>query len=292
MPPQIVSLPWTWDSAREGIGAIFAACEAQPRCRSRSPHLARTLTQQVRRLEANPLTPTVRPPGGGSPVRAVLDGGTLVNLLVADGVALPAVKVPAALDALAHGNPQRLAQVDAAGATPAIGEFAHGLTHSMACAEWVPGYTKSDLLAAGRRPFPGWPDSVLAQAPQLPFEHELYRVWNVPDRTPVQRVATVSKVPTLIVSGTFDAKTGARWGPYTGRTLARSTAVRIPGVGHFVVPQSPCAQRVLASFLARPTAPRSLPACPRSSGRPPRMVIDDVWTTSTGRGCRPRGGRP
>ncbi|MDQ0828527.1 hypothetical protein QF032_000371 [Streptomyces achromogenes] len=122
VPPQIVSLPWTWDSAREGIGAIFAACEAQPRCRSRSPHLARTLTQQVRRLEANPLT--VRPPGGGSPVRVVLDGGTLVNLLVADGVARPAVDVPAALDALAHGNPQRLAQVDAAGATPAIGEFA------------------------------------------------------------------------------------------------------------------------------------------------------------------------
>ncbi|MFF6806170.1 alpha/beta fold hydrolase [Streptomyces sp. NPDC012616] len=172
VPPQIVSLPWTWDSAREGIGAIFAAYEARPRCRSRWPHLARTLTQQVRRLEANPLTLTVRPPGGGSPVRVVLDGGTLVNLLVADGGALPAVDVPAALDELAHGNPQRLAQAHAVGATPAIGEFAHGLTHSVACAEWVPGYTKSDLLAAGRRAFPGWPDSVLAQAPQLPFEHE------------------------------------------------------------------------------------------------------------------------
>ncbi|MFF6806171.1 alpha/beta hydrolase [Streptomyces sp. NPDC012616] len=68
-------------------------------------------------------------------------------------------------------------------------------------------------------------------------------------------MATVSKAPTLIVSGTFDAKTGARWGPYTGRTLARSTAARIPGIGHFVVPQSPCAQSVLAPFLARPTAP-------------------------------------
>nr|WP_257019610.1 alpha/beta hydrolase [Streptomyces sp. TLI_235] len=74
-------------------------------------------------------------------------------------------------------------------------------------------------------------------------------------RTAVQRVATASNVPTLIVSGTFDAKTGASWGPYTGRTLPRSTAVRIPGIGHFVVPQSPCAQSVLASFLARPTAP-------------------------------------
>ncbi|MER5203763.1 alpha/beta fold hydrolase [Streptomyces sp. NPDC002825] len=255
VPPQIVSLPWAWDSAREGINAIFAACEAQPACERRYPDLPRTLTQQVRRLEANPLTLTVPPPGGGAPVKVVLDGGALVNLLVADGGGMPAVDVPAALDELAHGNPERFARAQAAGATPAVGEFAHGLTQSVACAEWAPGYSKEDLLEAGRRAFPGWPDTVLAHAPQLPFEHDLCRVWDVPDRTAIQRVTTYSDVPTLIVSGTFDAKTGASWGPYAGRTLPRSTAVRIPGIGHFVVPQSPCAQRVLASFLTRPTAP-------------------------------------
>ncbi|MFF3448571.1 alpha/beta fold hydrolase [Streptomyces sp. NPDC002667] len=253
VPPQIVSLPWTWDSAQEGINTIFAACAAQPQCRNRYPDLSRTLTRQVRRLEARPLTVMARPPSGGAPVKVVLDGGALVNLLVANAV--PAVDVPAALDELAHGNPERFARARAAGATPVIGEFAHGLTQSVACAEWVPGYSQADLLAAGRRAFPGWPDSVLAQAPQLPFEHDVCRVWNVPDRTPVQRVTTVSNVPALVVSGTFDAKTGARWGAYTARTLFRSTTVLIPGIGHWVVPQSPCAQSVLASFLARPNAP-------------------------------------
>lgn len=254
-PPQIVSLPWTWDSAREGIGAIFAACEAQPRCKSRYPGLRRTLTEQVRRLEAHPLTLTVPPPGGADPVKVVLDGGALVNLLVGDGAVMRAVDVPAALDELARGNPARFARARAAGATPAVGEFAHGLTNSVACAEWTPGFTESDVLDAGRRAFPGWPDTVLAQAPQLPFQYDVCRVWNVPDRTAIQRVATYSKVPTLVVSGTFDAKTGARWGAYAARTLPRSTVVRIPGIGHFVVPQSPCAQRVLDSFLTRPTAP-------------------------------------
>ncbi|MBP0452263.1 alpha/beta fold hydrolase [Kitasatospora sp. RG8] len=253
VPPQIVSLPWTWDSAREGIGAIFAACAAQPRCKDRYPDLPRTLTEQVRRLEAHPLTVSAQPPGGGAPVKVVLDGGALVNLLVANAV--KAVDVPAALDELAHGNPERFARARAAGATPVIGEVAHGLTQSVACSEWVPGYSEADLLQAGRRAFPGWPDTVLAQAPQLPFEHDVCRAWNVPDRTAVQRVATRSNVPALVVSGTFDAKTGAGWGPYTARTLSRSTTVLIPGIGHFVVPQSPCAQSVLASFLARPTAP-------------------------------------
>ncbi|GAA2780476.1 alpha/beta hydrolase [Kitasatospora paracochleata] len=253
VPPQIVSLPWTWDSAREGIGAIFAACAAQPVCASRYPGLPDLLTEQVRRLEAHPLRLTAQPPAGGEPVDVVLDGGTLVNLLVANAV--KAVDVPAALDELAHGNPERFARVRAAEATPVIGEFAHGLTQSVACSEWVPGYSEADLLDAGRRAFPGWPDTVLAQAPQLPFEHRVCRAWDVPDRTAVQRVATYSAVPTLVLSGTFDAKSGARWGAYTARTLPRSTTVLIPGIGHWVVPQSPCAADVLASFLARPTAP-------------------------------------
>ncbi|MGW1536442.1 alpha/beta fold hydrolase [Streptomyces aureus] len=253
VPPQIVSLPWTWDSAHEGINAVFAACAAQPACRNRYPDLSRTLTRQVRRLEAHPLTVMAQPPSGGAPVKVVLDGGALVNLLVANAV--PAVDVPAALDELAHGNPERFARARAAGATPDIGTFAHGLTQSVACSEWVPGYSRSDLLAAGRRAFPGWPDSVLAQAPQLPFEHDVCRVWDVPDRTPVQRVTTVSDVPALVLSGTFDAKTGARWGAYAARTLSRSTTVLIPGIGHWVVPQSPRAQSVLASFLTRPNAP-------------------------------------
>ncbi|MFI1718656.1 alpha/beta fold hydrolase [Streptomyces sp. NPDC053513] len=252
-PPKVVNLPWTWDSAAEGIGEIFAACEAQPRCKSRYPHLRRTLDQQVRRLEAHPLTLMAEPPGGGAPVEVDLDGGALVNILVANTV--KAVDVPAALDELAHGNPERFARARAVDVGTAVGAFAHGLTQSVACAEWAPGHSEHDVLEAGRRNFPGWPDPVLAQPPQLPFEHDVCRTWNVPDRTAIQRVATFSRIPTLLLSGTFDAKTGASWAHVAAATLPGSTSVRIPGIGHWVVPQSPCAASVLASFLARPTAP-------------------------------------
>ncbi|MCA6091083.1 alpha/beta hydrolase [Streptomyces sp. SCA3-4] len=252
-PPRTTVLPVTWRSAREGIGNLFEACAAEPRCKSRYPDLPRTLTEQVRRLEAQPLTLSARPPRGGDPVEVVLDGGALLDLLVAHSV--PATDVPAAIGELAHGHPERFAQARAAGSVQAIGEWAHGLTESVACSEWVPGSSPSDVLNAGRRAFPGWPDTVLAQAPQLPFQHEVCRIWNVPDRTAAQRVTTVSAVPTLIVSGTFDTKTGASLARDAARTLSRSTSVRIPGIGHWVVPQSPCAQHVLASFLASPTAP-------------------------------------
>ncbi|MFC5144726.1 alpha/beta fold hydrolase [Streptomyces aureoversilis] len=252
-PPQVVSLPWTWSSAREGIENLLKACAAEPRCKSRYPDLRRTLTEQVRRLEAHPLTLKARPPRGGDPVKVVLDGGALLNLLVANAVKPP--DVPAAIEELAHGHPERFAQARAADSVQNVGQTAHGLTESVACSEWVPDSTPSDVLKAGRRAFPRWPDTVLAQAPQLPFQHQVCRIWDVPDRTSVQRLATVSGVPTLGISGTFDMKTGASWARSATRTLSRSTSVQIPGIGHWVVPQSPCAQRVLASFLARPNAP-------------------------------------
>ncbi|MFD4131361.1 alpha/beta fold hydrolase [Streptomyces goshikiensis] len=252
-PPQVVTLPWTWASTAEGIHNIFEACAAQPACKDRYPDLPRTLTEQVRKLEAHPLTLNVKPPSGGKPVKTVLDGGALLNLIVAF---TPRPKdIPAALDELSRGNPQRFAQARAAGSVQPVGMFAHGLTNSIACGEWAPGHSESDVLKAGRKAFPGWPDTVLAQAPQLPFQYPVCGVWDVPDRAKTQRLATVSSVPALLVSGTFDVKTGASWAKGVARDLSRSTAIQVPGIGHWVVPQSPCAQRVLASFLARPTAP-------------------------------------
>ncbi|MFG2986466.1 alpha/beta hydrolase [Streptomyces sp. NPDC048258] len=252
-PPQTATLPWTWSSAAEGTNNIFEACAAQPACKSRYPDLPRTLTEQVRKLEAQPLTLDVPPPSGGKPVKVVLDGGALLNLIVAF---TPRPKdVPAALDELSQGNPERFAQARAAGSVQNVGASVHGLTNSVACSEWAPGYSESDVLKAGRKAFPGWPDTVLAQVPQLPFQYAACRIRNVPDRSSVQRVATVNSVPALVISGTFDVKTGASWARDVARNLSRSTAVQIPGIGHWVVPQSPSAQRVPASFLARPTAP-------------------------------------
>lgn len=267
-PPQSVSLPFAWASAHEGLQNIYKACAAEPRCKSRYPDLERTLNEQVRKLEAHPLTLNVRPPQGGDPVKVVLDGGALVNLLVAK--AIPFAELPAAIDELGRGRPERFARARAAGAAQVVGQTAHGLTNSVVCSEWVPDHTASDVLAAGRRAFPDWPDQVLAQAPQLAFQDQVCRVWNVPDRTAQQRVAPAGSVPTLFLNGTGDMKTGASWAQRTARTLPGSTTVQIPGIGHWVVPQSPCAQKVLASFLATPAAPDT--ACVAGLGWEPFTI--------------------
>ncbi|MFD8980057.1 alpha/beta fold hydrolase [Streptomyces sp. NPDC059564] len=252
-PAQYVSLPFAWATAREGLDNLYTACAAEPRCKNRYPDLERTVNEQVRKLQAQPLTLSVRPPQGGDPVKVVLDGGALVNLLVAK--AIPFKDVPAAIDELGRGRPERFARARAAGSVQVDGQTAHGLTQSVVCSEWVPGHSPSDVLKAGREAFPQWPESVQAQAPQLAFQSPMCRIWNVPDRTTGQRVATTSSVPTLFINGTFDMKTSPSWARKAASSLSHSTTVQVPGIGHWVVPQSPCAQKVLASFLARPSAP-------------------------------------
>jgi pimeloyl-ACP methyl ester carboxylesterase len=254
VPPNIVSLPWTWSSTREGITTIFRACAAQRSCARHYPHLLRTFTRVVRRLEAHPLVAYVRPRPGANKVKVVLDGGTIVNMLVGNVVNFQLV--PAAIWELAHGNPALFLKARAAAAiVPEVVEQAQGMTQSFACREWTPYGSPRAILRAGRRAFPLFPSSVLAQAPQLPFEHELCRAWSVPKGPASQRRRVLSHIPTLVVSGTFDSKTGAEWGRYAASGLPNSTYVRINGIGHWVIAQSPCAQAVFQSFLSKPLSP-------------------------------------
>jgi pimeloyl-ACP methyl ester carboxylesterase len=256
VPPNIVRLPWTWDSVREGFTAIFRACEQQPSCARAYPDLFKTLYSVVNKLEAQPITQSVTPPQGGDPVDVVLDGGTIVNMIV--GFVIKPADVPAALHELAGGNAERWLQARAAGsAVSPIPEQAQGMTQSFVCREWEPYGSPADILAAGHRFFPQLPDSVLINAPQLPFEHELCQQWDVPEGPASQRVRVRSDIPALVVSGTFDVKTGAEWGRYAAKTLSKSTYVRINGIGHWVIVQSPCAQRIFRSFLAKPLDPQT-----------------------------------
>jgi pimeloyl-ACP methyl ester carboxylesterase len=256
VPPDIVSLPWTWSSTREGIAAVFGDCQAEPACNRKYPNLMATFTQLVKRLEAHPLVKYVVPPQGGRAVKVVLDGGALLNMLVANRPKAP--DVPKAIGELARGNPTMLLQVRAAGAeVSAVPDQAQGMTQSFVCREWEPYGSPAEILRAGKQVFPTLPDSVLINAAQLPFEDELCQAWNVPPGPASQRVRVRSNIPTLVVSGAIDAKTGAQWGRYAASTLPNSTYVRIKAVGHWVIVQSPCAQQIFQSFLQSPRSPKT-----------------------------------
>ena len=205
----------------------------------------------MRKLESRPLTTLVSPTPGAQRVKVVLDGGALVNWLILMALGPPNYpNVPNWIDQLAAGRPRNIAVSWAA-----LSKLpSSGLQNGVVCSEWAPYQPKADLLKHGQRAFPGYPDSVLAQPPQIPFTFKDCRIWVVPKAPAAQRAVTRSTIPTLLLSGTFDAVTPPSQARIAARTLPNSTVVTIPGVGHDAVAKSRCAQSVLASFLTTPNA--------------------------------------
>ncbi|MFD5467756.1 alpha/beta fold hydrolase [Kitasatospora sp. NPDC127059] len=252
VPPSVATPGWTWSSMREAFDNIVSACAAQPSCRQRYPDIGATFLRVVRQLEADPVTTHATVPQVGR-VEVVLDGGALLNWLVRASHAPETFAV--GVDELAHGHPERIAEQWAGAWLPGSqGMFAHGLSLSVWCSEWVPFETPEEQLAKGQQAFPELPRSVLAQAPQLPFLRQACRAWNVPKAPDSVREVTRSSIPTLAISGSFDAQTGAQWGSYVARTLSRSKVVTLPGVAHGTY-ATPCGAKVITSFFDDPEHP-------------------------------------
>ncbi|WP_327734237.1 alpha/beta hydrolase [Streptomyces nojiriensis] len=257
LPPSKAGSAATWSSARQGFDGLFKACADQPACNKRYPNLSATFDRLVRELEAKPVTTTVTLPGSDKPVKVVLDGGALVNWMTSATHVAP--QVPAALDELAHGKPQRIAQQWAGGklSPQAMGRVAHGLVYGVFCSEWTPYESEDAALRGGQATFPSFPRSVQAQAPQLTFLHPDCDVWNVPPASPSIRDVTRGDIPTLALSGGFDSQTGADNGPYVGRTLSKAKVVTVPYEPHVVFATSKCAQDITVSFFDDPAAPKT-----------------------------------
>jgi pimeloyl-ACP methyl ester carboxylesterase len=256
-PPSLAGGAGAWTSAAEGIDAVFRACRDQSPCRKRYGDIGATFRRLVARYEASPKTVKAQVPGHPGKVSVKISGGMLLQWAVSPGTHL-AAKLPASIDALAHGDPAPIASTWAAPRLdPAsVGVLGNGLFYGVSCGEWVPYETEARVVEAGRRAFPTFPMSILKNAPNLPFMRENCRDWNVSAVSSSVRAATRSNIPTLVISAQYDAQTAASFGAYVARTLPNSTVVTIPNVAHvaFGSPSpaaNECAYVVVRSFFDR-----------------------------------------
>ncbi|MBY0277875.1 alpha/beta hydrolase [Candidatus Binatia bacterium] len=243
-------------NAREAFDNLFGACAAQPACAARYPALEVTFTRLVNERESAPLASGFSPAPGDPPVSVVLDGGAIVNAIIDTSFHTEEfASVPAWIDRLANGDGEDFARARGLPLLIPPGILAYGMGTSMVCSGYFAEDSEAAVLAQGRRSFPDYPDSVLA--PALHFTDALgdCLIWDVPATPKDLRTPRRSAIPTLLVSGTFDAVTPPSTAVTASRTLARATVLAFAGVGHAVVQSSACAADVFGSFLDDPVAP-------------------------------------
>jgi len=270
VPPAVAGpVAWVWQTAAEGFNAMFQACAQQAPCAARYPNLGQKFNDLVNQLEASPVRTTVTTDDGRT-FQVVIDGGVLANWMIL-GMHHPQ-DVPSWLDQLAHGQPQNIAKQwvgRKAIFEDAAGTFSQGFGYSVMCSEWTPYVAPDTDLPGAKKAFPSFPDSVLAQGPQLPFLRDTCKTWNVTKAPSSIRDELHTNIRTLVMSGTFDAQTGAQWGDLVASKLSNVVNLKFPGVAHgpFV---KPCGSQIMTSFWDTPNSPDT--SC-LPSVQPPPFVI-------------------
>jgi pimeloyl-ACP methyl ester carboxylesterase len=264
--PTTYSVPANWWSTRAGFDNLFQACAAEPACNAAHPGLADTFSRLVNKLEADPLTTTVNDPATGETLEVVLDGGALVDWLRNQNYAVPLLRAaPDRIDGLAAGRPEAIAAIakDRASRAPSSGPnvpaLGYGLAFGVSCREDYPFATSDELAAAGREAFPSYPISVTREGVGgwAYFNEDCRDVWKVPAAPQAMHQPVTSAIPTLLISGSFDTLTSLAGAKAAAVGLSNATIISVPGIGHFESPNSPCAQRVIVSFLADHAAPNT-----------------------------------
>jgi pimeloyl-ACP methyl ester carboxylesterase len=213
-------------------------------------------------LEAEPQTATVSDPATGEELKVVVDGGALVDWIRDQSrTNTQLTRVPALLDELAHGSPEALAAIAmyriqlAPPPSPGVPSTSYGLGYGVVCREQFA--SREDISDAGRQAFPLYPASIQDQAvgTWAYNNDDCSRVWKVPVAPAEVRRPVVSSIPTVLISGSFDAVASLDFTESVAAGLSKATIISIPGIGHFVLPLSTCAQSVVASFLADPSSP-------------------------------------
>jgi pimeloyl-ACP methyl ester carboxylesterase len=262
--PTTYNVAANWQNAGDGFGNIFQACAAEPACNAAHPHLEETFTGLVNKLEAEPLTATVKDPATGEDIEVVIDGGALIDWLRNQNYGVPMLQAaPDRIDGLAasHADSIEAIALDRASrapppapGAPALG---FGLALGVSCRESYPFATPGDLAEVGREAFPHYPASIQDEGVGgwAYFNEDCRDIWKVPAAPDAMHQPVASSIPTLLISGSFDTLTSLAGAKAAAAKLSNRTIISIPGVGHFVSPASPCAQAVIVSFLDDPAAP-------------------------------------
>src|SRR5262245_54545300 len=153
--PTTYNVAANWLNARDGFANIFQACAAEAACNVAHPRLEETFTGLVNKLEAEPMTATVRNPATGEDVKVVLDGGALVDWLRNQNYGVPTLQAaPNRIDGLAAGRPEAIEAITldrvsrAPPPGPDVPALGYGLAVGVSCRESYPFATPEDLAAA------------------------------------------------------------------------------------------------------------------------------------------------
>jgi pimeloyl-ACP methyl ester carboxylesterase len=256
-PDATFAMPWSVRVAR-ARDTFFAACRANPACAY--PDLARLYRETLVRLERD--APLVSlPPALHVPGDHVRLTPSLFEAVVGRLVYYPTyyAGLPDLIAATRGGDLKAVAI--------ALGALLGGAMHTG---------NEGAFVAVECRDRPQWREPATSPASALDLAllpPGICQAWSALGSTP--EVPHDSTVPTLVLAGQFDPNIGPAQSQSVADQIGRQARwIEFAGIGHSVRHFSPCAQRLVATFIAKPESDQDT-ACANDNGEaaavgPPR----------------------
>jgi pimeloyl-ACP methyl ester carboxylesterase len=137
------------------------------------------------------------------------------------------------------------------GAAEDIDDDAEGMFYAVECYEEAPFHNAQMIITASRSVHPSFRQDQIDFA--LAFLQRCIR-WHNDFASEFENMPVVSDIPTLILAGALDPITPPAWGKRASTTLASSTFVELPGMGHGLIDVNPCVDQLVSQFLDAPEA--------------------------------------
>lgn len=233
---------------------LFDGCAADEVCSRTYPSLEADFYQLLEDLDAAPITAPVSDIFTGESYDAVIDGPTFGSVVFQSLYSEEAIPLlPQLIDHVGSGETYELSVL--LSSFLANGEFiSAGMQYSVQCAEEA-SFSSPEAVEAGLADYPNI-DIVFQGVSNLgPAIFDICELWDAGSAPPTENEPVSSDIPTLVLAGEYDPITPPRWSESAVSTLANSTFVLFPGVGHGPSASVECPKSIFLDFVADPIAP-------------------------------------
>ena len=261
-----VQLPSSVDRA---LNVLFEGCAADEACNAAYPDLGTLFFETVDRLNSAPASFEVANPFTGESHDAILDGDSLVSLVVeflyeTDIIPL----LPQIIYNASQDNFDLVARL--VGALLAVRDrISDGMLFSVRCHDDI-AFSSLDAFEAALADYPElaglFEDSAAGR-----LSYEACAEWDSGQADAGENEPVVSDIPTLILSGEYDPISPPAWGQQAANNLANGYPFEYPGVGHGASTVAGCPQEMMLAFMDDPTAAPD-DACIAEMPPPPFIV--------------------
>jgi pimeloyl-ACP methyl ester carboxylesterase len=228
------------------LNQLFAACTEDVNCSRAYPKLEEHFYEVIAHANENPIIVNIAHPRSGESVTVYLTGDDLVL-----GVfnALRDVRLigylPFVIEEIYAGNTGVITPL-AQNGFASMFNTPLGIYYAVECAEEYP-FNDMEHQQSVAQGYAG-----LENFLPTPADPSICAAWNAQPVNASFREPVVSDVPTLILSGGYDAVTPAAFSQQTASRLKNAVHVNVPGLGHAVMDVDACARRMAAVFVESP----------------------------------------